>query len=492
MENFPTDLNYENVKINSDLGQALIDVRTIMDNSMDLNIMEVEISGHKCAVITIESMVSTVSISQIVFGYLMTFETPDCTGQKILEYITEQSLLAAERKTIYTYGDLTRYAFSGFGVILIDGINKAVVLGIQGYDKRAIAEPTGEMSIKGAQEGFTEVIRTNISLIRRRLKTPTLKFEMMQIGTRSKTDVCLAYITDKAPSKYVDRIRRKLSKIKLETVLTTGYIQPFLEGRKKSIFPDTLTTERPDIFCIKLNEGKVGVLIDGTPYTIVCPSVFSENFMTMDDYATKPFYATYIRLIKYVGFFLSAIMPGLYVALVTYHPEAFTRKLLLILAVSEESTPYPLFMEVFIIMIMYEILREAGIRLPRAVGGAVSIVGGLIIGDAAVKSGLVAAPILILIGLTATSSFVIPSINEQTSIIRLMYILAGGTLGLFGIGIVTAFLIVNICAMDTFGVPYTAPFTPFTKKSFKETFMRSSFRRLAREKNTISDLNGTD
>ncbi|NLZ45595.1 MAG: spore germination protein, partial [Clostridiales bacterium] len=466
--------------------------RTIMDNSMDLNIMEVEISGHKCAVITIESMISTVSMSQIVFGYLMDFKTPDCTGQRIFDFITKESLLTTERKTIYTYGDLTRFAYSGFGVILIDGISKAVVLGIQGYDKRSIAEPTGEMSIKGAQEGFTEVIRTNISLIRRRLKTPTLKFEMMQIGSKSKTDVCIAYISDKASSKYVDRIRRKLSKIKLETVLTSGYIQPFLEGRKKSIFSDSLTTERPDVFCTKLNEGKVGILIDGTPYTIVCPSVFSENFMTMDDYATKPFYSTYIRLVRYASFFLAVIMPGLYVALVTFHPETFTHKLLLILAISEETTPYPLFMEVFIIMIMYEILREAGIRLPRAVGGAVSIVGGLIIGDAAVKSGLVAAPILILIGLTATSSFVIPTINEQTSILRLLFIIAGGTLGLFGIGIASSFLIINVCAMNTFGIPYSAPLSPYTNSAFKEAIIRPSFRKFAKKKGNIKDYNGAD
>ncbi len=492
MENRPGPFDYQDAPINSSLSQALEDIRTIMGNTMDLNIMEVIISGNSCAVINIEGMMGTVATSQVIYKYLMGFEKQNCQPADIFDYVTTQSLLTNDRKTIFTYGDLVRFAFSGFGIVLIDGVPKAVALGIQGYDKRSISEPSTEINVKGSHEGFIEVVRSNISLVRRRLKTPLLRFEMMQIGSVSGTDVCIAYMEGRARKKYVDEIRRKLSSIKLDTVLTSGYLSAFLGAEGKNIFSGVFTTERPDVFCAKLNEGRVGILIDGTPFALVCPSVFIENFFTMDDYVSKPFYSTYIRWIRYICFFLTIAMPGLYVALATYHPETFSHKLLLNLAASEEGTPFPLYVEIFILMIFYEIMREAGIRLPRAVGGAVSIVGGLIIGDAAVKSGLVSGPILIIIGITATASFVIPSLNEQTSVLRLVYIAAGGLAGIFGIGLATAALTVSICSMDDYGVPYAAPFSPFTLKSFLKSLGRTGFRRLAKEKNVISDLNGTD
>lgn len=482
--------NYENAGVESSLDKAIVDIRTIMGNSVDLNVTEVLISGVRCAVVTIEGMLPTLYISQEMFGYLMAFNVPDCDSGRVFDFLTRQSLLSCDRKTVYTYGDVMRFAFSGFGIVLVDGLDKAVAFGVQGYDKRSVSEPSSETNVKGSHEGFIEVVRTNISLVRRRLKTPALRFEMLQVGNLSKTDVCIAYIAGRAKEKYVDEVRKKLKEVKLDTVLTSGYISSFLESSNKSIFSQIYTTERPDVFSAKLNEGRVGIMIDGTPFALVCPSLFSENFITMDDYASKPFYAVYIRFLKFICFFITIAMPGLYVALATYHPETFSHKLLLNLAASIGSTPFPLYAELLIMMIFYEIMREAGIRLPREVGGAVSIVGGLIIGDAAVKSGLVSGAILIVVGITATASFVVPSINEQTTILRLVYILAGGFLGLFGIGLATAVVVVNVCSMESYGVPYSAPLSPFTKKAFLRSLGRASFKKLARDESTVYKLKG--
>ncbi len=482
--------NYETEPIKKGLYDKITDIRTICSNTADLNIMEVEISGVKCAVVTIEAMLLTLSISQEMFGYLMRFREENCDGERVFKFLTEESLLSTERKMVYNYGELLRLAFSGFGVVLVDGLEKAVAFGVQGYDKRAVSEPTNDINVKGSREGFIEVVRTNISLVRRKLKTPALRFEMLQVGKKSQTDVVIAYIAGRAKQEYVDEVRKKLKGIKLDTVLTSGYISAFLESDRKSIFSSVFQTERPDVFCAKLNEGRVGILIEGTPFALLCPSIFTENFSTIDDYVSKPFYATYIRLLKYLCFFVTIAIPGIYVALATYHPETFSHNLLLNLVTSEEATPYPLYVEIFIMMIFYEIMREAGIRLPRAVGGAVSIVGGLIIGDAAVKSGLVSGAILIVVGITATASFVVPSINEQTTILRLVFILAGGISGLFGIGLATAFLIFNVCSMSDFGVPFSAPVSPFTKKAFFHSMGRADFKKLQKETSDISKLNG--
>ena len=483
--------NYETALISKSLKQALLDLKIISGKTMDLNIMEVEISEHKCAVVSIEGMASTSAMAELVFRPLMEFDVKGyATEDDIFKFLTKQSLLASERKIQTTYGEVFLTLFSGFAVIFIDGCDKCVAFGIQGFDKRSIEEPTSDGNLNGSHEGFIETIRTNISLVRRRLKTPKLRFDMQQIGSDSKTDVCVAYITDKAPQEVIDKVKENLNRIDLDTIITTGYVEPFLEGKHKSLFSNVLSTDRPDTFCAKLNEGRVGILVDGVPLTLICPSLFIENFQTIDDYVNKPFYTTYIRWIKYIAFFLAIALPGLCVAIATNHPEILTHKFLMNLAASEEVTPYSFFFEAFLITIMYELMREAGIRLPKAIGGAVSIVGALIIGDAAVSSSLVSAPLLIIIGLTATASFVIPNLNPQTSVFRMLFIIAGGFAGLFGITLCFAFMLVNISALESYGVPYNAPLSPFTFKAMRDVVTRPSFKKLGRSKTIIEDLNG--
>lgn len=490
MNRSPDHINYKNAKIASSLNQIILDCRTIMGNTMDLNVMEINICNAPCALVTIEGMVSTSAMAELVFRPLMELKLPSKENPSVgvYRFATQESLLTAERHILYTYGNVIQDLFSGFALLFIDGIPKAVSLGIQGYDKKSISEPTSEHNIMGSQEAFTEVIRTNISLIRRRMKTPALRFEMMQVGKQSSTDVCLVYMLDKAPPEMVDRIRKKLKKIKLDTIISSGYIKPFLEERvQENLFSNIGHTERPDVLCTKINEGKVCVLIDGTPFSLICPSLFVENFRTIDDYCSKTYFATYLRWIRYIAFFLAIAFPGIYVATASYHPEMLNLKLLLNLSASEQATPYPLFFEILIIMALLELMREASIRLPTAVGSAVSIVGGLIIGDAAVKSGIISAPLLIIVGLTATASFIIPSLNQQTSVLRLAFIFAGGAAGFFGIAVCGILVLANICAMDEFNIPYTAPVSPFSYKGSKDVISRASFKFMEKEHSTVED-----
>lgn len=490
MNRSPDHINYKNAKIASSLNQIILDCRTIMGNTMDLNVMEINICNAPCALVTIEGMVSTSAMAELVFRPLMELKLPSKENPSVgvYRFATQESLLTAERHILYTYGNVIQDLFSGFALLFIDGIPKAVSLGIQGYDKKSISEPTSEHNIMGSQEAFTEVIRTNISLIRRRMKTPALRFEMMQVGKQSSTDVCLVYMLDKAPPEMVDRIRKKLKKIKLDTIISSGYIKPFLEERvQENLFSNIGHTERPDVLCTKINEGKVCVLIDGTPFSLICPSLFVENFRTIDDYCSKTYFATYLRWIRYIAFFLAIAFPGIYVATASYHPEMLNLKLLLNLSASEQTTPYPLFFEILIIMALLELMREASIRLPTAVGSAVSIVGGLIIGDAAVKSGIISAPLLIIVGLTATASFIIPSLNQQTSVLRLAFIFAGGAAGFFGIAVCGILVLANICAMDEFNIPYTAPVSPFSYKGSKDVISRASFKFMEKEHSTVED-----
>lgn len=481
--------NYKQACIPEKLSDALSYCKSISGNTMDLNIMEVTISGCKCAVATIEGMVSTSSMAELVFHPLMEFNDGGGDPQKVFDYVNTYSLMTNDRKVIYNYGDVMQFLFSGFAVVFIDGIPKATVLGIQGYNVRSIDEPSAEGNIRCAKEGFVEVIRTNISLIRRRMKTPALRFKMTQVGKQSSTDVCLAYIEGKADNKIVENINKKLSKIELDDVLTSGYIDSFItDGLKKTIFNQSLITQRPDFLCAMLNEGKVAVLIDGTPFAIVYPSTFLDNFTTMDDYCERPYVTAISRTVRFLSFVLAACMPGIYVATATFHPEMLSIKLLFNLVLSEEGTPYPLTTEMFIIIILFEILREAGIRMPKLIGSTVSIVGGLIIGDAAVRSGLISSPLLIVIGVTTTATFALSSISPQLSLIRIWFILAGGLAGYYGLALSVLVLIINISSMEAFGVAFTSPISPYSKGGLTNTFTRPSFKRLAKRHHTIKEF----
>ncbi len=489
MDKYADYKSYENKKIPESLSDALTNLRTITGNTMDLNIMEVTVSGHRCAVVAIEAMTSTEVMGELIFRPLCELKlSENSTPQDIFDYLTKYSLMSAERATVYTFGEAMVRLFSGFALVLCEGISSGQVYGIQGFDKRTVMEPTSDINILGGRDGFIENLRTNMSLVRRRMKTPVLRFELVRAGKQSNTEICIAYMADRASPELVESVRRRLASIKLDAILTSGYVTPFLSKSHKSIFTPVESTDRPDAFCAKLCRGKVGVIIDGTPFALLVPSLFVENFATVDDWANRPYYVLYIRIVKYLAFFLSVMLPGIYVALATFHSETFTYKLLLSLVVSEQSTPYPLVFDVVIITLMYELLREAGIRMPKNIGGAVSIVGGLIIGDAAVSSGLISAPILIIIGLTATASFVIPSLNQQTSVLRIIMIIAGGISGLYGISLISAVLIANICTLDDIGVPYTAPLSPFSKKGAKEIFLRSGFRKLSEDKTMMSQF----
>lgn len=487
MNDYPDWSDFKQKTISDDLNKTIIDLRTVMGNTMELNIMEFEIGGVSCAIATAEGMVSTSAMAELIFRPLMQLQpSEEQPAQSVFDFCTKRSLLANDRKVICSYGDIVRFIFSGFAVILIDTVPRAIAFGIQGFDKKSISEPTSENNIMGSQEAFTELIRTNISLIRRRMKNPALRFEMMQIGEKSSTDVCMVYMVGKASNSMVDRIRKKLKKIKLDTIISSGYIKPFLEEKMSvNLFSGIGNTERPDVLCMKINEGKVCVLIDGTPFALVCPTLFAEHFKTVDDYCSKIYYVAYIRWIRYIAFFFAVAFPGVYVAVTNYHPEMLTLKLLLNLSASEQTTPYPLFFEIIIIMALMELMREASIRLPRAVGSAVSIVGGLIVGDAAVKSGIISSPMLIIVGLTATASFAIPSLNQQTAVLRFMFIIAGGTAGFLGIAVCAVMIIANICSMDEFSIPYTAPVAPLSPKEISDVVSRKTYRRMQREHTTI-------
>lgn len=473
-------------RIISDLKENIAMIKQISGGSSDVLVSEFTTGGIKCALLCCEGMMSSQTATEMVLEPIT--DIPQQTNSAALfSYLMKYKLLSTDRPEATEYDTLFRLLHSGFAVLVADGINKAIAFGVQGYSARSIQEPSGEGNILGSHEGFVETVRTNMSMIRRRLKTPELVMELMVKGSKSHTDICLCYMKDRVPQRLLDRIQKSLDDIELESILSTGYVRPFLEKKSFEIFSSTGITERPDVLCSKLIEGRVAVLVDGVPYGIIIPRLFCESFQTLDDYAYKPYYAAFIRWLKYGAFILAVLLPAVYVAIVMYHPELLNSTLLLLLVEEEKNAPLSIITEAFLVLLMYEVIREAGVRLPKPVGGAVSIISGLIIGDAAVKSGLVSTPLLTMTALSVLSGLVLPDLNPQTTVLRFAFLISGGLLGLFGISILACAVLTNICSTEDYGFPFTAPVSPFSMKGMGDTAVRQGFRKMQNRGFTVED-----
>lgn len=469
--------NINSISIIPDLHSNIKKFQEISGETSDALLNEVIISGVPCCLICCEGLVSTATITELVLHPLMKINMQNTTGEGLLHHINERMLLSIDRPLVYNYGDLFRLLNSGFAILIADGADYALAFGVQGYDKRGVDNPSGENNVTGAHEGFTETVRSNMSLLRRRMKNPDFIQKLVTIGETSQTDLCICYMSDRVPKKLIDKILQSINNIGLESIFSTGYVKPFLEPKRKSIFSSVGMTERPDVLCSKLIEGRVAVLIDGNPYALYIPKLVSDNFQTLDDYNFKPYFGTFIRWLKYAAFLLAILLPAFYVAVSVHHPEMLNSTLLLILAESEENAPFSIVAETVGVLLMYEIIKEAGIRLPTVVGGAVSIVAGIIIGDCAVESGLISTPLLTVAAISVISGFVLPGLSQSISVLRIIFVICGGIWGLFGMSLCGAVVLFNICSTEDYGFPYTAPFSPLFKNALGDTLARTGFRK---------------
>lgn len=471
--------------------ENLVYIRGEFDNAQDLTIREFDTAGHRAAIVYLDNTVDKQMLNLSVNEPLSRLRAPVKDAEELFRYIREQVLSTVDQAQTANWDEVIEKLLSGFGVLLLDGVDKALVFGYQEYEQRSVSEPMGEAVLRGSREGFVENLRMNVSIMRRRLRTPTLKFEGMKIGKTSRTNICLCYLSDKVAPELLQQVRARLNSIKLDSVLESGYIQPYLENRPLSLFSDVGVTERPDTLSGKIVEGRIGVMVDGTPFVLIIPYLFVENFQSMDDYSYRPYYATMIRWLKYFAFILTILLPGLYVAIGTFHQELLPPSLLFNVARAEATTPMPLMLEALVVHIIFEVIREAGLRLPQPIGHAVSIVGALVIGDSAVTAGLIGAPMVIIVALTAISSFVVPALYEPIALLRLACIVIGGTMGLYGLMTFCAALLCNICAMNSMGVPYTASIAPFSFRAMRDVLVRAGWKTLSHSDGMVQDMPGT-
>ncbi|WP_139488242.1 spore germination protein [Brevibacillus dissolubilis] len=363
---------------------------------------------------------------------------------------------------------------SGDTVIIADGFEKVLILSSRGWKTRSVEEPMTESVIRGPREGFTESIRTNTALVRRRIRDPLLHFRAMKIGKRSKTDVNVAFIDGIVKPGLVDEVFQRLERIKIDAILDSGYIEELIEDVPLSPFVTIQSTERPDKVAAALLEGRAAIFVDNSPFVLIVPTYFWQYIQASDDYYSRYWVGTFFRMIRYIAFLLSLTAPSVYVMLLSFHQEMVPTPLALTIASGREVVPFPVLMEALIMEITFELMREAGLRMPRPIGSAMSIVGSLVIGQAAVQAGLVSPFMVIVISITAISSFAIPNYAASFSIrmLRFPLMIASGTLGLLGFAAVFMLLVIHAMSVRSFGEPYFSPATPFRPSDQKDMVFR--------------------
>lgn len=478
------------IPISCSLKENLSYLKSKFGGSFDLLIREVKIGGNDAAFIVCDGMCNNLFLSQSVIWPILNSEKISGTPEEQIEIIKTVVITDIEKIQTDNMSKVISALTSGFIVVMIDGSAKVATFGVQGYPMRSIDEPSTEVQERGAREGFVENFKMNASLVRRRLQTPDARIEMIQMGKASSTRVCICYMNDRVDKKILANVKKRLSEAEFDTVFESGYIQPYLDQKGLSFFSGVGVTERPDVFCSKLTEGRIGIFVDGTPFALIVPYLFIEHFHSFDDYANRPYYALFIRLLKIISFFLSVFTPGLYVAVATFSQELLPKTLLFDIISSHAKTPFPILLEAVIIHIIFEVMREAGLRLPKSIGHAASIVGGLVIGEAAVSAGLIAPPMLIVVALTAITSFVVPNLYEPMAVLRLIFIFVGGIMGLYGIGAVCILILFNMCRINPYGIPFMSPFSPFETAAIRDTILRLGWKQLSKRKMKIQDLNG--
>ncbi len=375
------------------------------------------------------------------------------------------------------FENVINHMLSGNTALFIDGFEKCIILSTKGFPRRSVSNADTEVVVQGSKEAFTETFRVNSVLIRRRIRDTNLKLKQMQIGRRSKTDIGVMYMENLARPEILEEVFKKLKKIDIDAILDSGYIEQFIEDNSISPFPQMQMTERPDKVASALLEGRIAIIVDNTPFVIIVPTILASFYQSAEDYYQRWEIMSFIRIIRYIAGVLAVCLPGLYIAIAVYQPSMIPMELILKMSDARKSVPLPTVLEIILMELAFETLREAGIRLPQAIGSTLGIVGGIIIGQAAVEAGLVSPIVVIIISLTAICSFAIPNIALVSGyrLTKYFIILTSSILGIFGFWIGILICLIHLCTLKSFGIPYLYPFVSngiSNSKDMKDTFLK--------------------
>ncbi|MDF2719513.1 MAG: GerA spore germination protein, partial [Paenibacillus sp.] len=399
----------EDQSFSSDLQSNIETIRARIGTSPDvairmMNNRDEREAGVQYALVYIDGLVDLANVNVMIreIAVIPSLEYRHSAG--FYRHLKDQALAVGGMKEVHTLDEAFLCIFNGGTLIVLDGSSIALIADTAGGSGRAVEEPSTQTVIRGPKEGFTEHFRTNTALLRRKIKSPDLRIEVKVIGTNTKTNVGVVYLKGVANDKIVEEVNRRLDSIETDSILESGYIEEYIQDATFTPFPTIQNTERPDAAAAGILEGQICIIVDGTPFVLLAPVTFFKFFQSSEDYYQRYDIATFLRFIRYSSFMLSMLLPSLYIAITTFHQEMLPTTLLISLAAQREGIPFPALLEAMLMEITFEVLREAGVRMPRVIGPAISIVGALVLGQAAVQAGLVSGAMVIVVSFTAIAN----------------------------------------------------------------------------------------
>lgn len=465
--------DYDNIKLSGNFTLDKAKFKEIFKNDGILRERLIKTGANRSAVLFyMDGMVNSELINEAIVRPLILSKIPS-TVKFDADYISSNILFAGEVNASNDMADLIRSVLYGDTVIFIEGCTSALTVNTKGFRSRGISEPADERVLQGPREGFDEVALLNIAMLRRKLLTPDLCVEMLRIGRRTETIVFVCYLGSLADKSTVDELKRRMSMIDIDGILDSNYIAEHIRDHKHSLFKTTGTTERPDIVAARLLEGRIAVVVDGTPVVLTLPYLFSENFQSDEDYYLNYMVSSVGRVLRYLCFFIAVSVPAIFVALTTFHMQLLPTNFALSIAQLRGGVPMPSVVECIILILVFEILKETGVRMPQSLGHALSIVGGLVVGQAAVEASIISAPMLIAVALSGIAGLMIPRLKGIVFYLRLLLVIASSVFGLFGYIAVSAVFVIRIFSITSFGVDYTVSLNNPNSQQLKDTVWRA-------------------
>jgi len=455
-------------------------LRTEFDRCEDIVLRKFKIGGdssYHTLVVYFDGLVDKEILTSTVINPLMIqareiIRDIPLNRRSAYEIIKESLLSNCEVESSKDYRFVIERMLTGDSILFVEGLDEAFVTCSRGWEARGVEEPDTEATVRGSREGFTECIRNNTAMIRRRIRNPKLKMEPFILGRQTNTKIIISYIEGIAHQEVVEEVRARIKRIDNDAILESGQLEELINDAPLSLFPTVGNSEKPDKVAAKMLEGRVAILCDGTPFVLTVPYLFVEAFQASEDYYSSSYSSSMIRVFRFIAFLFSIFLPAGYVALITFHRDVIPFELLVTVAAAREGLPFSSFTEAFIMGLIFELLREAGVRMPRPIGQAVSIVGALVLGEATIRAGIAGAPMIIVTAMTAICSFIVPPLNGFMPIVRLTALVCANILGFMGIVIFGAFGVVHLCSLRTFGVPYLFPFAPLHGDDLKDSLVR--------------------
>ncbi len=437
--------------------------------------------GNACALVYADGMVNKQLLGDLVARPLsklaLSNEEPQTANKKTAEKdsivsVIQKTALFPELKQTDKLSDIQKEILDGNSLLLVDGVDVGFIVGAKFLPVRAIMEPPTDVAVKGPREGFIEDIKTNMALVRKRLKTPDLRFQTIKVGKRSDTSVSVCWLEGISDSKIKDEIVKKLESVQIDCIPDSSYISAILSPRKRSIFHSIGTTEKPDVFSAKIAEGRVGILVDGSPIALTLPFILTENLQSSEDYFISPFMATIFRFLRCISLFIAILLPAFYVSAQLFKMQLLPLGLMLTIASSVRDIPLSPSMEMFVVLLLLEVLKEASIRMPKYVGMSLSVVGALVLGETAVSAGILSTPAIIIVAFSGICLYTVPNFVETGSVLRWLFLLVAGSLGPFGIVLLGGFILYYVISSDAFGSPLLAPFSPLIPRDLRDTVVK--------------------